>query len=92
MPVCRSRLLESERWAFTLSLISAAVAGCADDAGGGAPPHESLPVLSGCESESYEVCDPLDPDCQASVFATVKCLRQMPDAVLPELRGVNRMA
>jgi hypothetical protein len=90
MPPCRSRLLESERWAFALSLISAAVSGCADDAGSDAPPHESLPVLSGCESESYEVCDPLDPDCQASVFATVKCLRRMPDGVLPELRVLTQ--
>jgi len=89
MPRCRSRLLESERWAFVLSLFSAAVCGCADDARS-APPPASLPVLSGCESESYEVCDPLDPDCQASVFATVKCLRRMPDGVLPELRVITQ--
>jgi len=49
-----------------------------------------LAVLSGCEAERYEICDPLDAQCRAEVFSTVKCLRQMPDGTLPALRVITQ--
>ncbi|HKO92471.1 MAG TPA: hypothetical protein VJU61_15020 [Polyangiaceae bacterium] len=85
----RSHLRERVLAAF---LSSGVLGGCADDADSDPlrPSYPSLAVVSGCESEKYQVCDVLDSDCQASIFATMKCLRRMPDGVLPELRVITQ--
>ncbi len=49
-----------------------------------------LPPIAGCESEAYAPCDILQAACQARVFATVSCLRGMPDAPPPEVRTITQ--
>lgn len=59
--------------------------GCSDE------DEQTLDVLieAGCERESYSACDAFDAGCQARVFSGVRCLRGMPDAVLPEVRLIT---
>lgn len=46
-------------------------------------------VEAGCDGESYSACNPFDAGCQERTFSTVRCLRAMPDAVLPEVRLIT---
>jgi len=49
-----------------------------------------LSVFAGCENEFHGSCDVVDADCQNRVFATARCLRQQPDAVLPVVRVISK--
>jgi hypothetical protein len=60
--------------------------GCSSDEADEHQSYATLPVIAGCEQQSFEACEPLEEDCQRRVFATMMCLRQMPDAVIPPVR------
>ncbi|HWO14590.1 MAG TPA: hypothetical protein VNN80_34045 [Polyangiaceae bacterium] len=49
-----------------------------------------LSVFAGCENEFHGTCDVLDSECQDRVFATARCLRRQPDAVLPVVRVISK--
>jgi hypothetical protein len=73
-------------WALAALLVA-----CGDDGEGDAPgdgPVE-LSVFAGCEDEFHGSCDVLDAGCQERVFATARCLRRQPDAVLPMVRVIS---
>jgi len=84
--------LPTDRARFGALALLAAAFGCHsdDDSSDEAPPYATLPVIAGCEQQSFEACDPLDEACQARVFETMKCLRQMPDAVMPPVRVLTK--
>lgn len=80
LPTDRARL-------GALALLAAAFACHSDgDASDDGPAYATLPVIAGCQDQSFQACDTLDDGCQARVFETMKCLRQMPDAVMPPVR------
>lgn len=70
-----------------LSLLAGAFACHSDDdSRDDGSSYATLPVIAGCEQQSFAACDTLDEACQAQVFETMKCLRGMPDAVMPPVR------
>jgi hypothetical protein len=68
------------------SLALLAAFGCHSDEADEPAPYATLPVIAGCEQQSFEACDTLEEECQRRVFATMTCLRQMPEAVMPPVR------
>lgn len=71
------------RAASLLALVVSVSCSAADE------PALDVLVASGCEGEAYAVCDPFDAGCQARIFSGVRCLRGMPDAVIPEVRSIT---
>jgi hypothetical protein len=86
LPLDRARL-SGPRRACALALLGAACAcDSHQDSRDDGPSYATLPVIAGCQQQSFEACDPLDEGCRTRVFETMKCLRQMPDAVMPPVR------
>ena len=83
--------LPSDRARLGVLALLAAAFGCHsdDDSSDDSRGYATLPVIAGCEQQSFQACDTLDDLCQARVFETMKCLRQMPDAVMPTVRVLS---
>jgi hypothetical protein len=82
-----NRSLPSDRARLGALALLATAFGChSEDGASDGQPYATLPVIAGCEQQSFQACDTLDEACQARVFATMMCLRQMPDAVMPPVR------
>ncbi len=83
----RSALAHSPVRALSAGVTLAALAACS-----GEPDDDSLdlPVIAGCESESYAACSVIDAACQEQIFQAVTCLRETPEATRPEIRIITR--
>jgi hypothetical protein len=69
-----------------LALVAAAFGCHSDDDASDSRPYATLPVIAGCQQQSFQACDTLDETCRSRIFATMICLRHMPDAVMPPVR------
>ena len=78
--------LACDRAGFSALALLAAFGCHSDDAASDRQRYTTLPVIAGCEQQSFEACDTLQEACQTRVFETMKCLRQMPDAFMPPVR------
>jgi len=75
---------------FSALALLAALFGChSDDDPGDTSGYDTLPVIAGCQQHSFAPCDTLQEVCQAQVFETMTCLRQMPGAVMPPVRVLS---